>query len=287
MKANLVALAKAAILFTWIGGLVGLSLLSVSGRASNMLLDAARAVGKGRTYSFAFDGNCPGADNTLVMYQMAREHPPPVRAVLDAIAPTWREVYDCTNTAAGGKYTELFRRIENQLSEMADGDALLDPSKTYALQSDLLPKELFPGDKGSRLLEVPESARAWIDAERARRGDRARQYKLVDTFVLLAVIGAFGSLTYLIRGYLEDKGELPIRNYAFRPVFGIFMAMGMFAIAALAHALVSKASILEIRHEPLYILALAAGLLSERAYGALEARLGRAIEVYKKSGGVR
>jgi len=32
------------------------------------------------------------------------------------------------------------------------------------------------------------------------------------------------------------------------------------------HSIISKASILEIRYEPLYILALGAGLLSETAY---------------------
>jgi hypothetical protein len=68
--------------------------------------------------------------------------------------------------------------------------------------------------------------------------------------------------------------------------YSIFLAIAMFALTTLAHAIVSNASILEMRHEPLYVLALAAGLLSEQAYAAVKIRAETALEKYRnRSGG--
>ena len=57
-----------------------------------------------------------------------------------------------------------------------------------------------------------------------------------------------------------------LSDYIFRPILGIFLAVAVFVVDILAHSIISTSSILEIRYEPLYILALGAGLLSETAY---------------------
>jgi hypothetical protein len=80
------------------------------------------------------------------------------------------------------------------------------------------------------------------------------------------VLGAFGALIFLIRDYITADQEKNLSDYIFRPVPGMFLAVAVFVVDILAHTVISSASILQIRYEPLYILALGAGLLSETAY---------------------
>lgn len=66
--------------------------------------------------------------------------------------------------------------------------------------------------------------------------------------------------------------------YLFRPVLGAFLAVAIFIIDIVAHSIVSTAEITKIRHETLFVLALAAGLLSDHAYDMINTRSKLALE---------
>jgi hypothetical protein len=59
--------------------------------------------------------------------------------------------------------------------------------------------------------------------------------------------------------------------------------VAVFIVDILANSVISSASLYEIRYEPLYLLALGAGLLSEKAYGVIRLRIDTAFAKYAKA----
>ncbi|ETW93289.1 MAG: hypothetical protein ETSY1_39880 [Candidatus Entotheonella factor] len=88
------------------------------------------------------------------------------------------------------------------------------------------------------------------------------------------MIGTFGSVIFLVRDFinLEDESRTTLSAYLLKPILGMFLAIAVFIVDILGHATISSASILQIRHETLYVLALAAGLLSEQTYAVVSSR---------------
>jgi hypothetical protein len=60
------------------------------------------------------------------------------------------------------------------------------------------------------------------------------------------------------------------------------LALAVFVVDILGHSLISTADILQIRHETLYVLALAAGLLSEQAYNVLLGKASDALNQFQQ-----
>jgi hypothetical protein len=98
--------------------------------------------------------------------------------------------------------------------------------------------------------------------------------ELTDTGIIVIVIGAFGSVLFLVRGAVsmgerENTTALTIEDFLFRPCLGALLAVAFLIADIVTHALISTGNLLQLRPESMYGLALAAGLLSEVAYRRL------------------
>jgi hypothetical protein len=200
---------------------------------------------------------------TLNYYLQYGDDPPPIRAVLEAVLPAWPGAIDCED------YRAQFIKVEGRLRSIARSiarDKNADP-KTGLLDTSIL----IPEFAKTRTLEatapqMPPEVQEWLLRESTRINDRERQRALLNTSLFLSVLGAFGALIFLVRDYINLDEEKKLSDYIFRPVLGVFLAVAVFVVDVLAHSVISTASILQVRHEPLFILALGAGLLSETAY---------------------
>ena len=65
---------------------------------------------------------------------------------------------------------------------------------------------------------------------------------------------------------MRNEVEIEIKSYIFRPIFGILLAIATFIISVSINGLTSTARIEDIRTETIFLLAFAAGLLSDNAY---------------------
>jgi hypothetical protein len=65
---------------------------------------------------------------------------------------------------------------------------------------------------------------------------------------------------------------------------GCLLAVAMFVVDIAAHTLISSSNIFSVRHETLYLLSFAAGLMSERAYLAVDSRAGIALGSFIRKG---
>ena len=141
---------------------------------------------------------------------------------------------------------------------------------------------LFGDNKSKReLVDLPTTAKSWLKRERAIMKQKQDSLALLSTFMRLSILGAFGAIIFLIRDFTTPQGKsLPISIYIYRPFLGILLAIAVFVVDIMAHSVISTASILQIRPEPLYILALAAGLLSERVYDVIQNKASGAIDEY-------
>jgi hypothetical protein len=112
----------------------------------------------------------------------------------------------------------------------------------------------------------------WIAEQRVNDDLKKQRGELMDTFLLLMVLEAFGSLIFLTKGFIDQDQTTTFAACIFRPVFGIFLAMAMFVFDMPAHSIVSTFSALQVRHETLCILALASGILADQAYTIVSRR---------------
>jgi hypothetical protein len=208
--------------------------------------------------------------------------------VLDALSEKWRDPdercldkaqYEVANLEPelNESYHTLFRQIEASLHLLVADKTTDVRAATVAYT--VLPRHLRPENPAGSI-KLPPEVVAWVNREREIRDQRTAAAQLLDQFLLLTVLGAFGSLIFLTRDYMLIEEDTKVAAYVFRPVLGVFLAMAVFAIDVFAHAVVSRASILQIRYETLYALALAAGLLSEQAYTIIRTRAEAALERY-------
>ena len=213
------------------------------------------------------------------------ENPPPIAVILDAVAPNWRDIdvadhwpEDSGFTKSkwvNEKYQSLFSKSLNVTRGYVN-NTNIDPRGQDLEPSQIAP-QLFLGITYQSKVRMPSEVVAWILSERQRIADEKDRLSLLNVFLLLAVLGAFGSLIFLTRDYIIRENKTTIAAYIFRPIFGILLAVAVFVVDILAHSLISTSDILQIRHESLYVLALAAGLLSEQAYSVLLERAGDAL----------
>jgi hypothetical protein len=129
-----------------------------------------------------------------------------------------------------------------------------------------------------KYITLPQEVVTWIEEERIRSDYYNQRTDLIDTFIIVMLIGAFGSLIFLIRDYIERQELTSIASLIFRPILGMFLAMAVFIVAMFGQSMVSTAKMDQARPETLYLLALAAGLLSEDAYNAVVKRAKEALE---------
>lgn len=228
-------------------------------------------------------------------------YPPPIDAVLTVMItnPSWserdiaskyqgpqsgasKEVKEAKRKWVDEQHNKLFSKVENKLRAISR-DRSIDPNNV-TIDMKIIPG-VFKGSgaepTNSEAIWLPPEAVAWTQEERSRRDVEEQRYALIDTFLLLIVLGAFGSLIFLTRDYIEREEKTTLEAYLFRPILGMFLAMAMFLVDILAHSMVSTAGILKIRHETLYLLAFAAGLLSEQAYEVVSLRAQAALQRFR------
>lgn len=260
---------KGLILVLWVTFLGFGALLAIQGKASTLLLNSFRSFGKehGGVKELTPRALLRDFDNRF-------ESAPPISNLLDMAFPEWwkikiREPDDVTACV------EIFERSYAKLRALAMDEHF--KIEDGVVETDFLPIIYAPALK---TVPVTREIKSWIETERERVKNTASRTSLTDTFVLLIIIGAFGSLIFLIRDYILNRNESTISSYIFRPVLGIFLAISMFVIDIGANAIVSTADILQVRRETLFILALAAGLVADKAYAAIDKRMRVALDKF-------
>lgn len=290
------------LLFSWVVGLTVVALGSVDGSLADLLLE------KRNSKSFLPDFDpialriakqtettaCPSPDQVLYIFLREQDNAPPIVALLDAVFPQWGSILNpkegrCTleqQQRLQQTYRGQFSKVAERLRSYARDDAT-DPKSVVIDDTVLSPdfqQQLQHLKRAPLQVKLPPEVQDWMLKEKARIKKESQARSLIGTFILLSVLGAFGSLIFLIRDYISEDTERKLSAYIFRPILGIFLAVAVFIVDVLTHSVISSASILDIRYEPLYILALAAGLLSERVYDAVRNRANRALEEYNQSG---
>ena len=237
---------------------------------------------------------CPSVHELESILSYGTENNPvPVTAALYQIDPGWEA--NVIYYKDGGKPGDIYRTCNYE-------NALLIYKRYEALRSAFVKElraiageenvdiktatinvaALFGDNKSKReLVDLPTTAKSWLKRERAIMKQKQDSLALLSTFMRLSILGAFGAIIFLIRDFTTPQGKsLPISIYIYRPFLGILLAIAVFVVDIMAHSVISTASILQIRPEPLYILALAAGLLSERVYDVIQNKASGAIDEY-------
>lgn len=174
------------------------------------------------------------------------------------------------------QYTSLFIQCDNLLY-------FLIRQKNKAISSIDVPGTFYPtpfmgiASEESSVV-ISQYFRQWITDRIDLQASHEKRGELINTFFLLLVLGAFGSLIFLIKDFIDKESTVWVEAYLFRPVLGMFLAMGMFILDLLAHSLLSTSGVVDVRIEPLYVLALASGLLSEQAYAIMNIRANAILE---------
>jgi hypothetical protein len=269
IKGRLTArLTKGSLLAIWIVILVYAAVLAGTGKVSKFLFSEPLR------HQYTSQNSCV---EYLQIYLHDFRYPPPIESVLDALMknPSWSDrstLIKGSPEQINQQYWPLFEKITIKLNEIAR-EKLTDLKSVQI--SIAIPEALkLPGESSIQEISLPPGAQIWV-SEEMKRIERA---ELIDTFFLLIVLGAFGSLIFLTKEYIDKEDHLPLSAYIFRPILGMFLALGMFVIDAMAHTILSNASILQVRREPLLVLAFAAGLLSEHAYDVISIRAKTAID---------
>ncbi|MEM6601948.1 MAG: hypothetical protein AAF649_11230 [Verrucomicrobiota bacterium] len=124
----------------------------------------------------------------------------------------------------------------------------------------------------------------WIESEAQKYNQVQFTKDLLNTFMLLLVLGALGSLIFLLQDFLSfDEHGRSVYDYLFRPFFGMFLSLASFVVVVASQSLISdNINVDKLDRGPLYLLALAAGLLSEKAYNRLKIFSEESLDKLKK-----
>ncbi len=305
--------ARGAILLGWILLLIFLAGLAAAGKASESVMSiinrADKFFNQVELYLMPSEKDKatpepiqgPSPLQHLDNYKAYYEYPPPIEAVIHQMIkkPSWGEInlgkaYDNRKDKSVEKpsdkkewikdqYYQLFGSITSKLQAVASDQNfdIAQPIESPVIP-DVFRKLSEPSVTKAQTINLTREGVAWIKEERMRREARQQRYALVDSFFLLMVIGAFGSLIFLSKDFIEHQEATSISSLIFRPILGMFLAMAVFIVSMFGHALISTADILKIRTETLYLLALAAGMLSEQAYELVKQRASAALDKLTK-----
>jgi len=240
---------------------------------------------------------CPTGRHVISYYTSLEKNPTPSISILDKIGKSgWQNLVQIQmQTKSGVRSEDLGFCTEDETRKIVDAYKKLHfiiksrlsalARSTVNLDSIIidLPDEFADTSKKSNLVLNQPEIQDWFATEREIIKKNAEARALFNTFLLLSAIGAFGALIFLIRDFISSSTEHKFSVFLFRPILGIFLAVAVFILDILAHSVISTSSIFEIRYEPLYILALAAGLLSDKVYNAVSIRANSAIKKYEEN----
>lgn len=220
---------------------------------------------------------------------------PPIGSVLDSLQVnvSWRDL-EAIKQVKGDHFHEskykykgfkvLFEIIETKLIAIAT-DNLQDINNLVINTEEVLPAtfRFVPNSEKFESLtkSLPLEVRNWVITERKRR----KQLELIDTFVLLIMLGALGSIIFLIGDRIRYQGikaqqddAKSVISYIYRPIFGMLLALATFILAASVNGVTSTAKLEDLRTESILFLAFSAGLLTDKVYDQIIRKAEDAIE---------
>ncbi len=219
---------------------------------------------------------------------------PPVPLILDRLQLNlnWRDPVRIGQENASKKsptdaeYESYFESVIKRLeliatySPVQEGDSSTPESaKSLQIRNDIVPTVFRGAQFQETDIPLPPEAVLWVQLRKRALIQKNNQLSLLDTFVLLIILGGFGSWIFLVRSHLDpDKKTIGLRAYVYRPLLGMALALAVFIVDVSLHSVVSTAKIDQIRRETLILLAFAAGLLSEKTYKYVEDIAGKGIE---------
>lgn len=283
-----VIVAKSLILVFWYMVLVVMASLAFTGKASRILekfsaVAIERPLGLAENLPEGTASHSPMA--VIISVYDEDEFGIPAETffdVLNAVAPDWADNNFELKTSRESKdretslnkeepYVLLYIGVSNYLNALALDEDL--DEKTAKFDKSIIPKHfkdiLKEGDVG-----FPLSAQNWLQKKRKENVATDSKTNLVDTFFILVILGTFGSLIFLTKDLLSAEMENPLLMFVFRPLFGMALAVAVFIVAILAHALMTTAPLQNLRTETMYILGLGSGLLADAAYLYLKRKTG-------------
>ena len=281
IKLSSVTLSKNILLIFWIYLLLGLGIEIASGKTRLMmdqLIDSPLFGISNQDLQQKTQVINPSQvmDDYLSKNYKSSDEMPPLGLVLDQIQiyGNWRNP---KKNITRNEYLNLFKTIEFRLKAIAINN--IEDLNSIQIEASILPKNFRGGGFDPKhKSNLPLEAQSWIEAEAKRIQKKAQRLNLLDTFLLLIILGGFGSLIFLIREHMENEQDIPIKSYIYRPILGMSLALAIFITDASIHTLISEAEIENIKRETLFLLAFAAGLVSEQAYSLI---VHRAREVLK------
>lgn len=215
---------------------------------------------------------------------------PVISSILDLGFPRWddaRKVYEHGQFAGMDgvcdAYCRLFESVDNYLNAVVLSKDF-DPTK--ARISHGIAPPVFKFSASNEEIAVPAVAVSWINSMRERLEKDEQLSNLIDSFFIMLVLGAFGSMVFLIKDFLYGEVRVKVAQYVFRPVLGMFLAMTVFLMDILTHSVLSTASIEALRLEPLFFLGIVSGMLAEQTYGVIYARAQKVIKKAAEEAGV-
>lgn len=283
---------KGLMLLIWIILISSVTLLSAYRSTSSYFYDLVSQIKRDNMERFGKDTYFSPSHELRKFLRGYIDNPPPVESIMEAFmdSPSWTDRplkipailnYDSkkllNDKAISQKeaektrwlkyqYRRLFFKIDRRLNAIASNTAI-DPGSVKYRATEFIPN-YFSMTAQERAAEIvlPQDVLNWIVEQRSILSAKKARGTLIDTFVILMALGAFGSLIFLTRDYIQSHETTSIEAYIFRPFLGIFLAIAVFVVDLATHTVISSADILSIRYETLYILALAAGLFSEQVY---------------------
>ncbi|MGL5196669.1 MAG: hypothetical protein ACRC8Y_24015 [Chroococcales cyanobacterium] len=204
---------------------------------------------------------------------------PPIATVLDLLQvnANWREpskLSDNKDKLTCTYYRTLFSAIADRLDSIVAVSPVRSEPQIITIASSIIPKDFRP--KGAKpedytnKVEMPVEVTLWVQRSQKKNQEIKDATSFLDLFVLLIILGGFGSWVYLIRLHLDDSQKVKLEAYFYRPVLGMALAIAVFIINLSLHSLVSSSGIEQVRHETLILLAFTAGLLSDKTYKLIE-----------------
>jgi hypothetical protein len=289
-------------LLAWVILLAVIGMQAVSGKASTVILEIADAFvpskkpqddkkespRQGTTkispsldtaalLSDYIKGEYSGQDKTSI---------PPISIVLDRLQVnvSWRDAKEIDNANGNNRdapsdidYENLFAIVAKRLEAIADFSPEVSVSSNLKISNNIMPLIFRATKDGSskeefkeQEIDLPVEAVLWVKARQSFNTAKESRISFLDLFVLLTILGGFGSWVYLVRRHVDPKITPDLYEYFYRPPLGMTLAIAVFIINISLHSLVSNSNINEVRKETLILLAFTAGLLSDKTYEFIE-----------------
>jgi hypothetical protein len=228
--------------------------------------------------SYYIEKTYPGQDATSI---------PPIAIVLDRfqVNVNWRDasalkkVNGNENPPGCNDYENLFYIVAKRLEAIADFSPEVSVGSNLKVSNNIMPlkfRAMKPtiSEFKEQEIELPLEAVLWVKARQASTTARKSQINFLDLFILLIILGGFGSWIYLVRRHIDPLIKVDLYEYFYRPPLGMTLAIAVFIVNITLHSFVSTSNINEVRRETLILLAFTAGLLTDKTYEFIEKATG-------------